>query len=111
MRVTDTSGSGMEANRVGAGRTEPNQAQGTGATGRTELRGAPDGGTSKAGEDTAGRDRLQLSALASQLRAEDVESPERTAQIDRLAAEYAAGRYKADAGEISSKLIDEALGK
>jgi hypothetical protein len=49
--------------------------------------------------------------LASRIRAEDVESPERTAYLDRLAAEYAAKRYEPDAEAISNKLIEEALGK
>lgn len=101
----------MDATRVGPGRSEPGKAQGAEATKQTDLSGASSGGLERARESGSSRDRLQLSALASQIRAEDIESPERTAHIDRLATEYAAGRYRPDADAISSKLIDEALGK
>jgi hypothetical protein len=105
MRVTDTN----DAARIEAGRSEPGKAQGARATSQTGQAGASPGGVEGANESGISKDRLHLSALASQIRAEDVESPERTAHLDRLAAEYAAGRYQADADEISSKLIDEAL--
>lgn len=54
-------------------------------------------------------DRVQLSTLGAQLRAEESESPERTAHIERLRADVASGRYQLDAGATASRMIDDSI--
>jgi len=97
MRVHDTSSGNVEARRLA-------EQQRTEATGQAKPE-------SKGAEGKAGSDRLQLSTLATRIQAEDVDSPERTAKLEKLAADYAAGRYQPDSDAISEKLIDEALGR
>ncbi len=65
----------------------------------------------KPGAGPAGRDdKVQLSELSSRLlELASTEPPERTARLERLAAEVRAGRYEPDAAAISRALVDEAL--
>jgi hypothetical protein len=65
-------------------------------------------GKNVSGSDSA-PDRVELSNLSASLRAEDSESPERAALVDKLAADYAAGRYNPDPLEVSKKIIADAL--
>ena len=99
MRVHDTKSGNVEAERL----AEQRRAEVTPAGKQASPR---DGATT-----SGGLDRLQLSTLASRIHAEAEESPERTAKLERLAADFAAGQYQPDSGAISEKLIDEALGR
>lgn len=56
-------------------------------------------------------DRVELSNLSASIRAEDAESPERAAHIEKLAADYEAGRYNPDPLEVSKKIVADALGE
>jgi hypothetical protein len=111
MRINDTNGNAAPPNPARLGRNESTSAQETGAAARSAPAHKPPESGKVASPSDHGPDRLQLSSLAAQLNAEDVASPERTAHIDRLAAEFAACRYQPDADAISSQLIDEALGR
>ncbi len=51
-------------------------------------------------------DKVSLSALSAQLRAQGAQSPERAA---RLAELVRSGRYQIDAAELSRRLVDDAL--
>lgn len=48
-----------------------------------------------------------LAALASKLREETELTPERSAFLDRLAAEIRSGEYTADTDKLAGKLLDE----
>jgi flagellar biosynthesis anti-sigma factor FlgM len=54
-------------------------------------------------------DEVNLSSLASALQDALTDSPERSAYIDQLAAEFAAGAYKPDAAATASGIIDDSL--
>lgn len=99
MRVEDLYASGnLEASQAAAtqtGRAQPAEAV------------APKGDRS-AGVGAAARqaDRVQLSELTSRLA---IENPQRAAQLERLAAEVQAGRYRVEAAAVSRSLVEEAL--
>ncbi len=64
--------------------------------------------TEKPAGAAGGGDRVSLSDLSARLR-EISESPEaRQQRIERLAAEFAAGRYEPDPGAVADALIAEA---
>jgi flagellar biosynthesis anti-sigma factor FlgM len=54
-------------------------------------------------------DEVNLSSLASALQGALTDSPERSAHLDRLAGEYAAGTYKPDANAIAGGIIADTL--
>jgi anti-sigma28 factor (negative regulator of flagellin synthesis) len=55
-------------------------------------------------------DRVQLSNLSGRLlEISAVQSAERDARIERLAADYRAGRYQPDALAVSRGIVDEAM--
>lgn len=54
-------------------------------------------------------DRVQLSGLAGSLQELSADSPEREAMVDRLAAEYAQGRYKSDPAETSRAIVSDTI--
>jgi anti-sigma28 factor (negative regulator of flagellin synthesis) len=54
-------------------------------------------------------DEVSLSSLASALQEALADSPERSANIDRLAGEYAAGTYKPDANATARGVIADSL--
>ena len=56
-------------------------------------------------------DRVQISDLARALRAEDVNSPERTEKLNRLAAEISSDRYKVDSQALSKSMVDDMIRK
>jgi flagellar biosynthesis anti-sigma factor FlgM len=56
----------------------------------------------------AGEDRVQLSTLGSQLRAEDTESPERAAYLEKLRVQVEEGSYQADLEALSKRILDDA---
>lgn len=95
MRIHDT-------NLNGAGSAQLGRAQEAEALNR--------GGRSRAG--AAGSepgDRVQLSSLAGALSSEGVDSPERKAMIEKLSADFQAGRYRPDAAEVSRRMVEEAI--
>ena len=54
-------------------------------------------------------DQVALSDLGGRLRGLSLDSPERTARMEKLSAEVQAGRYQVDAKELSHRLISEAM--
>jgi anti-sigma28 factor (negative regulator of flagellin synthesis) len=54
-------------------------------------------------------DQVQLSGLAGNLQELTADSPEREAMVERLAAEYRDGRYKADPAETSRAIVSDAV--
>ena len=52
-----------------------------------------------------------LAALASKLREQTELTPERSAFLDRLAAEIRSGKYTVDTDKLAGKLLDELLPK
>ena len=52
-----------------------------------------------------------LAALASKLREQTELTPERSALLDRLAAEVRSGEYTVDTDKLAGKLLDELLRK
>jgi hypothetical protein len=54
-------------------------------------------------------DRVQLSDLAGSLQELGADSPEREAMVERLAAEYAEGRYKPDPVETSRAIVSDTI--
>jgi hypothetical protein len=67
------------------------------------------GGVAQAGLDS---DRVQLSELSGRLlESLKMESPERAVRLEKLGADYRAGRYQADALETSRRIIEDAIGQ
>ncbi len=62
-------------------------------------------GPRKAGEPS---DQVQLSSLGLRL-SEETPTPERQANIARIAALYQAGAYKVDADSVSQRIIDDSI--
>ncbi len=55
-------------------------------------------------------DRVQLSVLSDRLlKLLSADSPERASRLERLAADFRAGRYQVDALAVSRRIVDEAL--
>jgi anti-sigma28 factor (negative regulator of flagellin synthesis) len=93
---------------------DPNTSASIGGLGGTkETQPGIQGRSAPASEAPRGdsEDRVQLSQLSAALRAADVESPERTAFLERLSAKVASGEYHVDSLELSRKLIRDALGE
>lgn len=71
------------------------------------------GGARKAGEVQAPQqqsDRVQLSDLSSRLvQMASMESPERVARVDKMAAEFKAGRYQPNSQATSAGIIQDAM--
>ena len=78
------------------------KARQTGATGRRGV-----GGGSRAG--SGGGDSVSLSALSGQLRASNVDSPERAARMQKLSFSVDSREYNVDAGRLSYLLVEAAL--
>ena len=94
MKINDSNINGLTSSGVG-------KAQEADAASRSRGKGV--------GPADSSTDRVELSNLSASLRAEDGESPERAAFIEKLAADYEAGRYNPDAKEVSKKIIADAL--
>jgi flagellar biosynthesis anti-sigma factor FlgM len=94
MKVDDPNLSGMTPSQVG--RTQPPDSLGV-----RQKKNDAAAGTS--------RDEVALSDLSARIRELDSDSPERMARLEQLAAEVESGRYRVDAGELSSRIIDDAL--
>jgi hypothetical protein len=97
MRVEDR-------NLTGAGGPQPGRAPGAYETGRT-------GSTVGAQvTETAGGDRAEISSLAGTVsQAIRTHAAERAQRIGKLAAEYRAGQYNANARSASQALVRDAL--
>ena len=75
-----------------------------------ELEAAAKSGAKEArGGSAAQGDHVQLSNLGSQLRAEETESPERTAYLEKLSAQVKTGAYKVDSKELSKTIVNDAI--
>jgi anti-sigma28 factor (negative regulator of flagellin synthesis) len=53
-------------------------------------------------------DRVSLSNLSGTLRAALSESPDRAAQLEKLSADVATGRYNVDSGAVSKDIVNDA---
>jgi anti-sigma28 factor (negative regulator of flagellin synthesis) len=62
-----------------------------------------------ANKSSGGSDEVNLSSLANVLQDAITESPEKTAYLEKLAAQYAAGTYQADPQAVAKSLIGETL--
>jgi len=62
-----------------------------------------------ANKGAGGTDEVNLSSLANVLQDAVTESPARTAYLEKLAAEYAAGTYQADPQAVAKSLVGEVL--
>ncbi len=80
------------------------RAQETAATQPTKAARAAAG----AGRSTAS-DEVSLSSLASAVQSEASDSPERTAFLERLASEFAAGNYRPDPQATASGIVEDTL--
>jgi anti-sigma28 factor (negative regulator of flagellin synthesis) len=61
------------------------------------------------GASSSHGDHVQLSNLGSQLRAEETESPQRTAYLEKLSAQVKSGTYKVDSAELSKTIVNDAI--
>jgi flagellar biosynthesis anti-sigma factor FlgM len=100
MRVNDSNS--REVSPSGAGQTGVGKTQ---EPTRVE-RGAGVNSPAKSGRPS---DSVQLSNLGSLLQAEDSQSPERAAKIEKLRADVASGNYKLDAKNLATNLVDDTL--
>lgn len=97
MKVYDSSLNQAAASQLGKAR-EAEAAQGAGAKKSGGAQGAADA------------DQVQLSDLSARLvKIMETASAERASRIERLATEFRAGRYQADAREVSRRIVDDAL--
>jgi hypothetical protein len=77
------------------------------------AQGVSSGGAKKSGGAHSNQtDQVQLSDFASRLtKAAGADSPERTAHIASLAADYKAGRYKPNVAATSHGIVSDAISK
>lgn len=54
-------------------------------------------------------DSVQMSRLAGAIRADDLNTPERAAKIERLEAEVRSGKYQVDSQALSRSLVDDMI--
>ncbi|HYZ87292.1 MAG TPA: flagellar biosynthesis anti-sigma factor FlgM [Bryobacteraceae bacterium] len=54
-------------------------------------------------------DQVSLSDLSSAIRAAQSDSPERTAHLEKLSADFQTGRYKVDAQALSKAIVNDAI--
>jgi hypothetical protein len=65
------------------------------------------GGVAQPGQDS---DRVQLSELSGRLlESLNAESPQLAARLEKLAADYSAGRYQPNSLETSRRIVDDAI--
>jgi anti-sigma28 factor (negative regulator of flagellin synthesis) len=57
-----------------------------------------------------GGDQVQLSNLSEALRAQNEDTPERVAYLEKLSRQVAGGEYKPDAEQIAKRMVDDLLG-
>lgn len=95
MRVDDRNLAGSQAAQSG----QANQAQ--------QVERASESKPAE-GRPAGGADRVELSGLAGDMaRALQAAGQERAARMERLAEEYAAGRYRVDARAVSRAIVAE----
>jgi anti-sigma28 factor (negative regulator of flagellin synthesis) len=73
--------------------------------------GASDSNTSET-NDTAspsGDHVADLSSLSSSLRANQSDSPERLALLEKLSTQFDTGQYQPDLSEVSKKIVSDAI--
>jgi flagellar biosynthesis anti-sigma factor FlgM len=72
--------------------------------------GAPHSDRARSGGVSArGTDEVELSGLSSRLAALQSNSPERSANLDRLAAAVSNGQYRIDPQAVGGAIINESL--
>ncbi len=95
MRINDSNSSGISSSEL----ARAQQAEQAGVGGK--ARGVEGRG--------AGRDSVQLSELADELRRLAADGREREAHLERLAAEVGSGRYRVEATKVSRRLVADAV--
>lgn len=58
---------------------------------------------------SASGDNVHLSSLSASIRAQNTESPDRSAHVARLAAAVQGGTYKVDAAAVSRGLVNDSI--
>jgi anti-sigma28 factor (negative regulator of flagellin synthesis) len=100
MKVNDPNLTAMTPDTVGgAGLDRAQQAE------QTQRRSTVRSG-SAAGQTP---DSVSLSSLGSQIRALNVESPERLQKLDRLSEDVATNKYQVDVQALSNHLVENAI--
>ena len=96
MKINDTTSAGIAAGKLG-------ESQAAAAT----ARGGRNQGSTVNG---SGGDQVQLSNLASMVRSLASDSPDRTARVTQLEQAVQSGRYQVNAMDLSSSMVNAALG-
>jgi len=78
-------------------------------TQKTEASQGAVAGKVTGNKGSGGSDEVNLSSLANVLQDAITETPEKAAYLEKLAAQYAAGKYQPDAGAVAKSLIGETL--
>jgi anti-sigma28 factor (negative regulator of flagellin synthesis) len=79
-----------------------------------EAEAVTPGGPKKGGETPLRQesDHVQLSELSGRLLAiQNADSPQRAARVQKLAADYRAGRYQPDSRQTSRRIVDDAISR
>ena len=100
MKVNDLNLTGVSPDAIGgAGLDRARQTE-------SIQRGRPNEANPYAGEFG---DSVSLSKLSGEIRASGIESPERAARLEKLSSDVQSRRYQVDAGELSRRLIADAM--
>jgi len=94
--------------KINNGYNDP-QANAANSSQRAQETGDAGANRAGSGNNRSRADEVNLSSLAAAVQSALSDSPERTARLERLAAEFAAGDYQADATSTARGLIDETL--
>lgn len=104
MRVNDNTANPLAGPGVD-GTQRSHQSQGVGGAGGQ----GPRGPVEKSGGDSVQLSSLGQALQAEELRASDIESPERQQRVAQLNKDVKSGIYQIDAENLSRKIIDDAL--
>lgn len=94
--------------KINNGYNDP-QANAANSSQRAQETAAAGTNRTGAGNNQSRTDEVNLSSLAAAVQSALSDSPERTAHLERLAADFAAGTYQADGTSTARGLIDETL--
>ena len=100
MKVNDPNISALTSDTVGgAGLDRARQAE--------QIQRRSTGGAGPAAGESP--DSVSLSGLSSQIRALNIDSPERIQQLEKLSADVGTNKYQVDAHELSDRLVEDAI--
>lgn len=94
--------------KINNGYNDP-QANAANSSQRAQEAAAAGTGRTGSGNSQSRTDEVNLSSLAGAVQSALSDSPERTARLERLTADFAAGNYQPDAASTARSLIDETL--